>query len=170
MRQAELYGLIQYRQPQKDTSSNDLVRLKDIEHAVIRGVRFEEGVYKSRNANGKEVDSWAMKNGKYCYENSTVINKHQSGDDNIPICLATMEVLTPRASVNGASSGLLGQDKYLGGMASPCGRYIYGVPGHAKKVVQVDTYCGEVSFIGPEYLGEFKVSRELSLLFLIYCT
>jgi A1 cistron-splicing factor AAR2 len=24
---------------------------------------------------------------------------------------------------------LMGQDKYLGGMASPCGRFIYGVPG-----------------------------------------
>ena len=169
VRQAELYGLIQYRQPLKDTSSNDLVRSQDIEHAVIRGVRFVEGVYKGRDGNGKEVESWAMKNGKYCSdEDATVINKHQPGDDNIPICLATMEVLTLRASVNGASSGLLGQDKYLGGMASPCGRYIYAIPGHAKRVVQVDTYSREVSFIGPEYLGEFKVSRELSLLFLIH--
>ena len=164
MRQAELYGLIQYNQQQKNTSSNELARSKDIEQAVIRGVRFEEGIYKGRNTNGEEMDSWTIKNGKYCSdEDATAIEKHQSGDDNIPICLATMEVLTPRASANGASSVLLGQDKYLGGMASPCGRYIYGVPGHAKKVVQIDTYSGEVSFIGPEYPGEFKWLRGVEI-------
>jgi hypothetical protein len=45
----------------------------------------------------------------------------------IPICCASMEVLTPR-SVDGAAIFLSGQDKYLGGMTSPCGRYVYGVP------------------------------------------
>ena len=38
-------------------------------------------------------------------------------------CLATLAHLE-------ADEPLNGQDKYLGGMASPCGRYVYGVPGH----------------------------------------
>jgi len=30
---------------------------------------------------------------------------------------------------------MMGQDKYLGGMASPCGRYIYGVPGGVSCII-----------------------------------
>jgi len=44
-------------------------------------------------------------------------------------------------------------------MSSPCGRYVYGVPGHARRVVRVDTSTSEVDFIGPEYPGEFKWLR-----------
>mmetsp|Transcript_3956 Transcript_3956/g.8917 ORF Transcript_3956/g.8917 Transcript_3956/m.8917 type:complete len:1089 (-) Transcript_3956:770-4036(-) len=159
MRQAELYGLLPYHQPQNDTTSCDEnTRLKDVERAVIRGVRFVEGVYTGRQINGDEVGPWTIKHGKF--EENTAAEKYPIGD--IPICLATMEVLAPR-SANGASAGLSGQDKYLGGMASPCGRYIYGVPGHAKRVVRVDVHSGEVSFIGPDYTGEFKWLRGVEI-------
>lgn len=153
VRQAELYGLLPYR-----TSCDEEVHLKDVERAVIRGVRFVEGVYTSRDIDGKEIGPWTVKYGKF-EENLSAQNYH-IGD--IPICLATMEVLAP-CSTNGASTGLSGQDKYLGGMASPCGRYIYGVPGHAKRVVRVDVRSGEVSFIGPEYAGEFKWLRGVEI-------
>ena len=44
-----------------------------------------------------------------------------------------------------ANSGpLMGQDKWLGGMASPCGRYVYGVPGTAKRVLQIEVATGAV--------------------------
>ena len=49
--------------------------------------------------------------------------------------------------------------KWLGGMSSPCGTYVYGVPGHARRVVRVDTSTAEVDFIGPEFPGEFKWLR-----------
>jgi len=158
VRQAELYGLLPYRQPTDDASCDEKMRQKDIERAVIRGVRFVEGVYKGRHINGEDVGPWTMKNGKFCSDGE--IENDAVGD--IPICLATMEVLTTR-SVNGASAGLSGQDKYLGGMASPCGRYIYGVPGHAKRVVRVDVRSGEIDFIGPEYIGEFKWLRGVEI-------
>jgi hypothetical protein len=48
-------------------------------------------------------------------------------------------------------------------MASPCGRYIYGVPGHAKRVIQVTVDSGKVDWIGPEYQGEFKWLRGVEI-------
>jgi len=160
LRQAELYGLIPYQSSSNDDDGQ--TRLKDIERAVIRGVRFKDGVYEGRYSNGDKVGPWTLKNGKFVspdddedIDAAIVANNDTSSD--IPICLAKMEVLTP------SSGALIGQDKYLGGMASPCGRYVYGVPGHAKQVVQVDVNTGEVTFIGPEYNGEFKWLRGVEI-------
>ena len=69
-------------------------------------------------------------------------------------CTARLEYLT---------SNLVGQDKYLGGMASPCGRFIYGVPGHAKRVIRVTVETGDVDWIGREYKGEFKWLRGVEI-------
>lgn len=124
IREAELYGLIPYRRHTDDAFLEEKMRHEDIERAVIRGVRFVENLYKGRQVCGKEVDSWKMKNGKF---DSGEVATVKGPNIEIPICSATMEVLTPR-SVDGAAIFLSGQDKYLGGMASPCGRYIYGVP------------------------------------------
>lgn len=123
-REAELYGLIPYRRHTDDAFLDEKMRHEDIERAVIRGVRFVECLYKGRQLCGKEVGSWKMINGKF---DSGEVATAKGPNIEIPICSATMEVLTPR-SVDGAAIFLSGQDKYLGGMASPCGRYIYGVP------------------------------------------
>ena len=124
IREAELYGLIPYRRHTDDAFLDEKMRHDDIERAVIRGVRFAEGVYKGRQLCGKEVGSWEMINGKFS-SGDVAIAKDPNKE--IPICCASMEVLTPR-SVDGAAIFLSGQDKYLGGMTSPCGRYVYGVP------------------------------------------
>lgn len=52
-----------------------------------------------------------------------------------------------------------GQDKYLGGMSSPCGRYVYGVPGGAKRVLRVRVADGHMDWIGPYFEGRFKWLR-----------
>jgi hypothetical protein len=52
-----------------------------------------------------------------------------------------------------------GNDKYMGGMASPCGSYIYGVPGTAKRVLRIDTQTRFMDWIGPSYEGKFKWLR-----------
>lgn len=124
IREAELYGLIPYRRHTDDAFLDEKMRHEDIERAVIRGVRFVEGVYKGRQLCGGDVGSWEMINGKF---NSGEVAIAKGPKKEIPICCASMEVLTPR-SVDGAAIFLSGQDKYLGGMTSPCGRYIYGVP------------------------------------------
>jgi hypothetical protein len=124
IREAELYGLIPYRRHTDDGFLDGITRHDEIERAVIRGVRFVEGVYKGRQHCGKEVGSWEMMNGKF---NSGEVAISKDPNKEIPICWASMEVLTPR-SVDGAAIFLSGQDKYLGGVASPCGRYIYGIP------------------------------------------
>ena len=55
---------------------------------------------------------------------------------------------------------LAGQDKYLGGVASLCGRYIYGVPGSASRVLRISTEPqGKMDWIGPNFLGKFKWLR-----------
>ena len=51
--------------------------------------------------------------------------------------MATIEAL-------GGGAKLMGQDKWLGGVGSPCGKYIYGVPGHAKDVLRIVVETGEV--------------------------
>lgn len=84
-------------------------------------------------------------------ESETQVEKPEPSVD---ICTARLEFLT---------DDLVGQDKYLGGMASPCGRYIYGVPGHAKRVIQVTVDSGKVDWIGPEYQGEFKWLRGVEI-------
>lgn len=84
-------------------------------------------------------------------ESETQVEEHEPSVD---ACTARLEFLT---------DDLVGQDKYLGGMFSPCGRYIYGVPGHAKRVIRVTTRTGKVDWIGPEYLGEFKWLRGVEI-------
>jgi len=54
---------------------------------------------------------------------------------------------------------LWGQDKWLGGAASFCGKYVYGVPGKAKRVLRITCATGEVEQVGPSFKGEFKWLR-----------
>ena len=48
-------------------------------------------------------------------------------------------------------------------MASPCGRWIYGVPGTAKKVLRISTINGTMDTIGPEFPGKFKWLRGVEI-------
>jgi hypothetical protein len=54
---------------------------------------------------------------------------------------------------------MVGQDKYLGGMSSPCGKYIYGVPGTARRVMRIRVVDGYMDTFGPSYEGKFKWLR-----------
>ena len=136
IRQAELYGVLPYS-IQKDVNDKKSIHA-GIERAVIRGVRFVAEQDGDVNLETREsiVDT--------------------------TVCFARLEFLTPHA-VNGSIPSLLGQDKYLGGMSSPCGRYIFGVPGHAKRVIRVTVETGKIDWIGPEYKGEFKWLRGVEI-------
>ena len=57
----------------------------------------------------------------------------------------------------------LGKDKYLGGMESSCGKYIYGVPGAAEQVLRIDIAKSTMDFIGPKFSGKFKWLRGISI-------
>eukprot|EP00948_MAST-09A_sp_MAST-9A-sp1_P000895 g895.t1 len=54
---------------------------------------------------------------------------------------------------------LMGQDKWLGGVGSPDGKYVYGVPGHHKRVLRIEVATGKYDIIGPTYRGPFKWLR-----------
>lgn len=56
-----------------------------------------------------------------------------------------------------------GQDKWLGGVGSPCGRFIYGVPGTATQVLRVTVSSGKVELIGPHFHGKFKWLRGVAI-------
>jgi hypothetical protein len=58
---------------------------------------------------------------------------------------------------------MIGQDKYLGGMASPCGKYVYGVPGNAKQVLRIRISDGQMDLIGPMFEGKFKWLRGVNV-------
>lgn len=68
--------------------------------------------------------------------------------------MATIEAL-------GGGAKLMGQDKWLGGVGSPCGKYIYGVPGHAKDVLRIVVETGEVVNYPPPPLFTFLSSQSL---------
>jgi hypothetical protein len=69
-----------------------------------------------------------------------------------------LEFLTLSSSAD--NNGLLmGQDKYLGGIESPCGNYVYGVPGTARQVLRVELATKKVDLIGPTFPGPFKWLR-----------
>jgi hypothetical protein len=42
-------------------------------------------------------------------------------------CSAVLDYLTTNNP-----GDMMGKDKYLGGVASPCGKYVYGVPGSVR--------------------------------------
>jgi hypothetical protein len=54
---------------------------------------------------------------------------------------------------------LPGQDKWLGGMSSWDGKYIYGVPGGSQQVLCIDTESGDYKLLGGPYVGKFKWLR-----------
>jgi len=67
-------------------------------------------------------------------------------------------------TADGDSEPLMcGQEKYLGGIASPCGRFVYGVPGGARRVLRIRTDDGSMDWIGPSYDGKFKWLRGLDV-------
>jgi len=146
VRQAELYGLLPYCENPPNPDEETPAIHTAIKRAVIRGVKFVNGVFNE----GKSVEVWALKNEQV---NTSICERKRKI---IPICLSSMRVLDPGMPI-------IGQDKYLGGMSSPCGRYIYGVPGHAKRVVRVNVETGVVDWIGPAYRGEFKWLRGVEI-------
>eukprot|EP00930_Biecheleria_cincta_P096328 TRINITY_DN8819_c0_g1_i2.p1 TRINITY_DN8819_c0_g1~~TRINITY_DN8819_c0_g1_i2.p1 ORF type:complete len:426 (-),score=72.08 TRINITY_DN8819_c0_g1_i2:66-1343(-) len=64
----------------------------------------------------------------------------------------------PRCEVLGTEP-LMGQDKWLGGVASLDGKYIYGVPGKSKRVLRIELATGKVDLIGGPFEGPFKWLR-----------
>ncbi len=146
VRQAELYGLLPYCESSPNAEKESEATHAAIKRAVIRGVKFVNGVFND----DKTVEIGA----------STQKQVNTSADERtrkiIPICLSSMQVLDPGMPI-------IGQDKYLGGMSSPCGRFIFGVPGHAKRVIRVNVETGLVDWIGPAYEGEFKWLRGVEI-------
>ena len=58
---------------------------------------------------------------------------------------------------------MLGQDKFLGGMASSCGDFVYGVPGSAQRVLRIDVRTKVMDMIGSPIPGKFKWLRGLDV-------
>lgn len=81
----------------------------------------------------------------------------------LPESLPTQPALLPCTArlefISSLAADMVGQDKYMGGMASPCGLYIYGVPGTAKRVLRIHTKTNSMDWIGPSYEGKFKWLR-----------
>ena len=65
--------------------------------------------------------------------------------------------------ISASTEHLVGQDKYMGGMASPCGTFIYGVPGGAKRVLRIHTETNTMDWIGPSFEGKFKWLRGVEI-------
>ena len=137
-RQAELYGLVPY-----GLESEEERRL-EVRRALVRGVRFVEGVAEVRLPMNEQSEKTNAK--------SQQTAKH--GDS---ACSARIAIVSP------SDQPLLGQDKWLGGMPSPDGEYIYGVPGSATQVLRITVATGKVDFIGPEYVGKFKWLRGIEI-------
>lgn len=146
-RQAELYGLVPY-----DIQNEEEIK-KEATRAIKRGVRFVEPHLNNFYCKSPRLSDIILSPPPPSSSPSEVIPPPKRG---VP-CDARVELLQP------SYGPLLGQDKYLGGVASPCGDYIYGVCGHAKRTLRVNCDTGEVDMIGPEYPGKFKWLRGVDI-------
>ena len=77
----------------------------------------------------------------------------------VRMCPARLEFVNAADSAD----GLVGQDKYMGGMPSPCGTYIYAVPGTARRVLRIHTQTNTIDWIGPAFEGKFKWLRGVEI-------
>ena len=100
----------------------------------LEGIEYEKAVERAVIRGVRFVDNFSMLDLRSnCYA---------------PLCTAKIETF-------GLADGtcLPGQDKFLGGMCSPTGKFIYGVPGHAKRTLMINTETNEMSLIGPSFNG-----------------
>lgn len=133
-RLAQLYGLIPYYNKEGTVLINSQDLEDEICRAIIRGVRF--------------VDPTS---------NNTESNRGHS-ESPFP-CEARIQRLVAPDN----QDIMMGQDKYLGGMSSPCGRYIYGVPGTARRILRIRIADGYMDSFGPTYEGKFKWLRGVEI-------
>jgi hypothetical protein len=77
-------------------------------------------------------------------------------------------LLEPPKAIVLESPPYWGQDKWLGGMSSWDGRFIYGVPGSAKEVLCIDTETGKSTTLGGPYIGKFKWLRGVTCPNVVY--
>jgi hypothetical protein len=152
IRQAQLFGLIPY--PNQSTEST---YEREVQLAEMRGVRFrrDDGA-----ATGEPTPAGAIK------ASTTVVPSRGP----VLKCDAHLECLTLESAApttapdtNPWNHPMHGSDKYLGGMASPCGTYVYGVPGGAHRVLRIRVESGTMELIGPSYEGKFKWLRGVTV-------
>ena len=169
-RLAELYGLIPYKANNQYCSNGGQGEGWDddkvVQRAIIQGVRFVDDICDT-------------------VERRPVIRSCPATLQYISLLPSTSSVATESVSTkvkkrshqkpkqDEQSNLLMGQDKYLGGMASPCGQYIYGVPGTARRVVRIPTSAHHdtngttnvptMDFIGPDFVGKFKWLRGVEI-------
>ena len=121
--------------PYIETTSKEILKF-EFQRALVRGVRFCNDLLSS-SASSTSYRANA------CPTKST----HD----------AKVAILSP------LDDPLLGQDKWLGGMSSPDGNYVYGVPGTAEKVLRITVANGSIDFIGPSFKGKFKWLRGIEI-------
>eukprot|EP00566_Odontella_aurita_P003283 CAMPEP_0113538406 /NCGR_PEP_ID=MMETSP0015_2-20120614/7346_1 /TAXON_ID=2838 /ORGANISM="Odontella" /LENGTH=971 /DNA_ID=CAMNT_0000437973 /DNA_START=28 /DNA_END=2943 /DNA_ORIENTATION=- /assembly_acc=CAM_ASM_000160 len=175
LRLARLHGIVPYHRrgdgatdaPPKPSprygSDNAIVRSveshpeREVVRAIFRGVVFgDESYYRLVPDDGESVED---------------ILSHPRGPPPDPLrvhmersCRAAVPPVMTRTLLLDGDTHLPGQDKYLGGVASPCGDYIYGVPGFARRVLSVHVPTGRVELIGDrDYFGPFKWLRGVDM-------
>ena len=137
-RLAELYGVVPYHVPDK---------LHAIRSALVRGIRFDDSVLTPD------------------VRQSLGLLDTNDIDDAVDEQLHAQLCRKPSQAKAYIldSPPLMGQDKWLGGMASSDGEYVYGVPGTATQVLSIHVETATVQTIGPHYKGEFKWLRGLDI-------
>lgn len=163
-RQAELYGLVPYGiQDEEDFE-------KALQRALVRGICFYRPSFPKRTN---------CENGKAHFQTDGIVYKYPCVsnllDNSVEVPHTSPRIRNPSGSRATYNPGvtiailspddppLLGQDKWLGGMPSPDGSYIYGVPGTAPQVLRITVENGRMDFIGPKFKGKFKWLRGLDI-------
>jgi hypothetical protein len=152
VRQAQLFGLVPY--PNQSTESN---YDRELQLAEIRGVRFRRD---NDAASGEPTPAGAVKAGTTVVPSRGPIIKC---DAHLEHLFLEAEKPTTTPAANPWNHPMHGSDKYLGGMASPCGTYVYGVPGGAHRVLRIHVASGTTDLIGPSYEGKFKWLRGVTV-------
>lgn len=164
-RQAELYGLVPYGiQNEEDFE-------KALQRALVRGICFYRPIMNKITNNGNGTTQADFTGG--IIRNYSCVSMLLSNSVQVPYNSPRISnpsgsraIYNPGVSISILSPDdppLLGQDKWLGGMPSPDGSYIYGVPGTAPQVLRISVDNGTMDMIGPKYKGKFKWLRGLEI-------
>jgi hypothetical protein len=154
VRQAQLFGLAPYPNPSTESSYD-----RELQLAEIRGVRFRRD---NDAASGEPTPAGAVNAGTTLVPSRGPVVKCDAHLEHLTL---EEEEKTPATApeTNPWKHPMHGSDKYLGGMASPCGAYVYGVPGGAHRVLRIHVESGAVDLIGPSYEGKFKWLRGVTV-------
>lgn len=128
-REAELYGLVPYLAPQDREG-----QIRHAKECVAQGVRFKASVLQKLDLLPFPLSRW------------TPWSSHARNGNG---------ALAGGARLKRLGAALEGVNKWLGGVTSPYGKFVFGVPGNAPDVLRISLPSGTVERVGLSHIDKW---------------